>query len=138
MKACAMNWIRQLKSRTHYGLAQVLRKLVQSRTISALCRLDDRSLAAIGVPRRRIGEYARDVARRTVVVPAKPPSDRAGLLTRISSWRRRQAAMRELALFAHRLLRDIGIEPGQIGDVVDAMLSRRRHPDSSHLIGQPL
>ena len=51
------------------ALALQLRRMVQRRTASALARLDDRALAVIGIPRHRIGEYARELARSSVAVP---------------------------------------------------------------------
>jgi uncharacterized protein YjiS (DUF1127 family) len=98
--------------------------------------LDDRLLADIGIPRHQIAEYARKVAHRAVPVAPLPTSGRKTVLARLRSWRERRAAIRELSMLDDRLLRDIGIEPGRVGEVIDAVLSRRRDLDTTHPVVQ--
>lgn len=131
-----MAWFDSLKSRIHWFLAAFLRKTVSRRTASALSRLDDHLLADLGIPRSQIAAYAREVALQSVPVPPKPVSARKSILEQLRSWRMRRAAIRELAALDDRVLRDIGIEPGQVGDVVDAVLKQRRAINAAHPAAQ--
>lgn len=70
-----MRRIRTIKTVIWRFIALHLRRTVQRRTASALARLDDRALAVIGVPRDRIADYARELARTAVTVPPKPASE---------------------------------------------------------------
>ena len=59
----------RIMSSIRRALALQLRRMVQRRTASALARLDDRALAVIGVSRKGIADYARELARSSVPVP---------------------------------------------------------------------
>lgn len=107
-------------------LAHQRREKLRLHTAAVLRRLDDRLLADIGVPRGRIADYARAAAHQAVPLPPLPSPDRKSVPARLRSRRERRAAIRELSRLDDRLLRDIGIEPGRIGDMVDAALSQRR------------
>src|SRR3546814_378544 len=126
MRARVMTWIHRLKSIVFRSLAISLREKVRRHLAETLNRLDDRSLASLGVPRCRIPEHARQVAHRAVGVPPRPKSGGNSMMARLRSWRVRRMTIRELSALDDRLLRDIGIAPDQISDVVDAMLSRGR------------
>ena len=127
-----MAWFHPLKSRAQWFVAVFLQKTVSRRTASVLSRLDDGLLADIGVPRSQIEEYAREVALKSVPMPPKPTPILKSILERIRAWRMRRAAIRELSALDDRVLRDIGIEPGQVGDVVDAVLKRRHDSSATH------
>src|SRR3546814_13819578 len=114
-----MTWIHRLKSIVFRSLAISLREKVRRHLADTLSRLDDRSLASLGVPRCRIPEHTREVARRVVGVPPVP--------ARLRSWRIRRMMIRELSALDDRHLSAIGIEPGHISDAADAILSRGRH-----------
>ncbi len=70
-----MSWIDRLRSRVLRFLALRLRNMVERRTASALAQLDDRALAVIGLPRNGIADYARDMAHRSVPLPAGPAAE---------------------------------------------------------------
>lgn len=131
-----MTWFHRLKSLIRYFFAVQRREIVLHHTASALDRLDDRLLADIGVPRHRIAEYARAAAHNAVPVAPLPSSGRKSGLARLRVWRERRTAIRELSALDDRLLRDIGIEAGRVGDVVDALLSRRGGLGTSHPVVQ--
>lgn len=120
-----MSWIHRLKSSFLHSLAVSQRRKIQRHLTEALNRLDDQSLALIGVSRCQIAKHASAVAHRAVAVPPKPKSNEKSLMMRLRSWRDRQEAIYELSTLSDRLLRDIGIEPDQISDAVDGLLSRR-------------
>jgi uncharacterized protein YjiS (DUF1127 family) len=123
-----MTWIHRLKSHFLHSLAISQRNKIRRHLTDALSRLDDQSLARIGLSRCQIAKHASAAAHRAIVVPLKPKPkpNRKSLMMRLRSWRDRQATIRELSTLNDRLLRDIGIEPDQIIDAVDAMLHRRR------------
>jgi uncharacterized protein YjiS (DUF1127 family) len=121
-----MTWIYRLKSSFFNALAESRRRKLRRHMTEALSRLDDRSLALIGISRCQIEKHARTVAQRAVPISPMPVSNRYSPMMRLRSWRDRQVAIRELSRLDDRLLRDIGIEPDLITDVVDAMLRRRR------------
>ncbi len=131
-----MTWFHRLKSLIRYFLAVQRRAIVQHHTASTLDRLDDRLLADIGVPRHRIAEYARAAAHSAVPVAPLPTSGRKRELARLRVRREWRAAIRELSRLGDRLLRDIGIEPGRLGDVVDTVLSRGRDLSATHPVVQ--
>jgi len=95
-----------------------------------LMALDDRMLADIGLRRDRLGEAA-DIAARMAFPAGIARPRRQGLFRLLVSslvqplvmWARRRAAQDELRRLDGRLLRDIGIDRGQIGTLVETMRS---------------
>jgi uncharacterized protein YjiS (DUF1127 family) len=62
---------------------------------------------------------------------ALPQGLHQGLRRAVAAWqerRQRRLAVRELSRIDPRLLADVGIEPGEIGGVVDRLLQGSRRP----------
>lgn len=90
------------------------RGVLRRRTVNELYRLEDRTLADIGIARDDVERLASDLALATL-----PPARlQAGLIARLRSWFRRRAAIRELEALDDRILADIGLQRGRIREAV--------------------
>jgi uncharacterized protein YjiS (DUF1127 family) len=95
-----------------------------------LMALDDRMLADIGLRRDVVAEAA-EIAAAMPMPPGVGARKRPGALSLITNalvrpvilWLRRSAAHDQLSRLDDRLLRDIGVDRGQIGTIVDRVQS---------------
>ena len=105
--------------------------LEKARVLSELERLDDRMLADIGLERAELREK----------IDRAPLKIRPSLLRRVGhalrqSWIKR-ATVRQLRSMPDALLSDIGIERGQIEDVVSATLAAKKTERPSPAVRRP-
>ena len=99
----------------------VRRDLLQRRTVRELRQLDDHLLYDIGLGRDEVDRVAKELA--WAALPALQAQ--TGFVTRIWSWHKRRAAIRELEALDDRILADIGLVRGGIDEAVDRAAAAR-------------
>lgn len=105
--------------------------LERSRVLAELQRLDDRMLADIGLERSEL----------RAKVEGTPVKDKPSLLRRLiqglGQARTKRVTIRQLRMLPDAVLRDIGIERGQIEDVVTATLTAREREQAGPVTHEP-
>lgn len=94
----------------------------EHQTATALGRLDDRLLRDIGLARSEIPAVARAMALKSK--PVVPPIDWLAPWRALKAYRAKRRTIAELRALDPRILRDIGVEPGQIETVVERGYAR--------------